>query len=57
MNNKFEYEAAMVIVGVMLDILKDMSVYQRSVVFETLAGQYCIHCGRKDSRCQCWNDE
>lgn len=33
--------------------LDAMTDEQRLEVF----GRYCVHCGRKDPRCQCWSDE
>ena len=30
---------------------------ERLKLFEDLAKGYCIHCGRNDPNCQCWNDE
>lgn len=33
--------------------LDDLTDEQRVKVF----AMYCRHCGDKDPRCQCWNDE
>lgn len=34
-------------------LLDELTPEERLEVFYA----YCIHCGDKDPRCQCWNDE
>lgn len=45
-----------------MEVLKDLSDSERLHIFETLRGEFCIHCGCKQPEnpmrfCQCWNDE
>lgn len=39
--------------GLAANLLFELTDDERESVF----GLFCKHCGAKDTRCQCWNDE
>lgn len=49
-------------VDAVMEVMKGLSDSERLEIFETLRGEFCIHCGCKQPEedlryCQCWNDE
>jgi len=34
-------------------IMHTLTDDERKSIFD----EFCVHCGSKDTRCQCWNDE